>query len=134
MKTIFKVGDKVFDLNFGWGEVVAISESDHPLRVIYDSIGLGYFYSKDGKFRDKCILPSLSFTEYSLNGFSQERPEQLPEKGDVVWARDSEKEEWTIAYFIEKQDNSYLVNLYNPHNRGHAICYNFLTAVNPYKK
>jgi histidinol-phosphate/aromatic aminotransferase/cobyric acid decarboxylase-like protein len=132
MKTIFKVGDKVFDYQFGWGEVVAISGTDHPIRVIYDSIESGYFYSKDGEFRDKCINPTLSFTEYTLKGFSQERPE-LPEKGDVVWVRNFEIDPWEVAHFIEKQDHFYLVNPNNPYNES-GVCYRFLTTVNPYKK
>ncbi len=135
METIFKVGDKVFDYQFGWGEVVEISETDHPIRVIYDSIGLGYFYSKDGKFRHKCIFPTLSFTEYTLNGFSQERPEQLPEKGDVVWVRDSGFDPWELCYFVEKQDNCFLVSFDDPFDdEGDTLCYKFFTTVNPYKK
>jgi hypothetical protein len=135
MKTIFQLGDKVFDYQFGWGEVVEISETDHPIRVIYDSIGLGYFYSKDGKFRDKCIFPTLSFTEYTLKGFSQERPEFLPEKGDVVWVRDCESEEWDVCYFVEKQANCFLVSFDDPFDdEGDTLCYKFITTVNPYKK
>jgi hypothetical protein len=135
MKTIFKVGDKVFDYQFGWGEVLAISGTDHPIRVIYDSIESGYFYSKDGKFRDNSIFPTLSFTEYTLKGFSQDRPELLPEKGDVVWGRDRKDETWEVCHFVEKQDNCFLVSFDDPFDdEGQTICYKFLTSVNPYKK
>jgi hypothetical protein len=132
MKTIFKPNDKVFDYNFGWGEVLRIKD-DGSLYVKFRN-KYYFIYESSGKFSPFYINPTLSFTEYTIKGFSQERPETLPEKGDVVWVRDCESEEWTIAYFIEKQDNCYLINLFNPHNEGHEICYKFLKTQNPYKK
>jgi hypothetical protein len=76
---IFKKGDKVYDHAYGWGEVL-------------DTFGRGNveIIVKDGKaaFLSEA---TLSFTEYTLNGFSQERPkEPLPfNKGDVVYVCDS---------------------------------------------
>jgi hypothetical protein len=134
MKTIFKVGDRVYDAHYGWGTITVIYQKIlYPITVefTFESI----MYLNDGR-RQATEKVSLSFVEYDFvnGGFSQKRPEMLPEKGDVVWVRDCESEEWTIAYFIEKQDNCYLINLFNPHNEGHEICYKYLTIVNPYKK
>jgi hypothetical protein len=132
MKTIFELGDNVFDYQFGWGEIVEITEDG----LFCNEVNFGHNslrYTTDGRLLLESA-PTLSFTEYTIKGFSQERPELLPEKGDVVWVRGCESEEWTIAYFIEKQDNCYLINLFNPHNEGQAIWYNFLTTINPYKK
>jgi hypothetical protein len=132
MKTIFELGDKVFDYQFGWGEVVEITE-DGLFRNEVNFCDNSLRYTTDGRLLLESA-PTLSFTEYTLNGFSQERPETLPEKGDVIWVRDREDENWEVAHFIEKQDNCYLVNPNNPFEDTLGVCYKFLTSVNPYKK
>lgn len=76
-KQIFKKGYQVFDIRFGWGIVEEIDESNnlYPVRVVFDSYENDYVvYTHEGR---KDILeetPLLSFTEYTLEGFSQERP------------------------------------------------------------
>ena len=95
---IFKKGDKVFDLPNGWGEVICVdSESagtDYPLAVKF--LSLTECYTSTGKVREDGE-PTLSFTEYTLEGFSQERPkEPLPFKvGDVVYVRDDGSFTWS---------------------------------------
>jgi hypothetical protein len=131
MKTIFELGDKVFDHKFGWGKVKEINSSS-LFCVVVDFINFEKIYLENGSlFLEQ--NPSLSFTEYTLKGFSQERPESLPERGDVVWVRNFEIDPWEVAHFIEKQDHFYLVNPNNPYNES-GVCYRFLTTVNPYKK
>lgn len=74
-KQIFKVGDKVFDIFYGWGEVKEIQEEGiHVIRVDFDNYSTNY--TKDGKDYHTHLSPILSFTEYDLvnGGFSQERP------------------------------------------------------------
>ena len=75
METIFKIGDRVFDIRFGWGEVKEIQEEGiHVVRVDFDNCSSSY--TKDGKGYHTDLSPLLSFTEYDLvnGGFSQERP------------------------------------------------------------
>ena len=133
MKTIFEVGDKVFDYQFGWGKVKGIDNSS-LFCVTVDFGDDSLRYTTDGRLLSESA-PTLSFTEYTLKGFSQERPELLPEKGDVVWGRDRKDETWEVCHFVEKQDNCFLVSFDNPFDdEGNTICYNFLTTVNPYKK
>jgi hypothetical protein len=134
MKTIFQVGDKVFDYKYGWGVVHKINQKeDCPVCVEYQYQFASYL--NEGCENIDVLKPSLSFTEYTLKGFSQERPETLPERGDVVWVRDCESEEWDVCYFVEKQDNCFLVSFDDPFDdEGDTICYKFLTTVNPYKK
>lgn len=70
METIFKKGDKVFDYQYGWGEVDRTDLiKDHPLQVKYERAKIAY--TEDG-CRNGSSLPVLSFTEYTLEGFSQE--------------------------------------------------------------
>nr|DAS14844.1 MAG TPA: ATP-dependent DNA helicase [Caudoviricetes sp.] len=76
MKTIFKVGDRVFDIRFGWGtvkEVLDTSCHNYPIIVFFDNIGNVITYASDGSF-GAGTPQMLSFTEYTLQGFSQEKP------------------------------------------------------------
>lgn len=73
-KQIFKEGDRVFDIRFGWGKVVRIRENDeYPVVVGFgttkaDYTSNGIYYKGDE------IHPILSFTDYRVEPFSQERP------------------------------------------------------------
>ena len=94
---IFKKGDKVYDHAYGWGEV---EEIDLEARLSYqlkvDFKKEKGTYTTDGKeFGDS--PPTLSFTEYTLEGFSQVRPkEPLPFKvGDVVYMGTKAFDHWT---------------------------------------
>ena len=89
--SIFKKGDKVFDYAFGWGEVVKIENADYTGFLVIDVKFEGEVasYTIDGALGvDQ--HPTLSFTEYTLEGFSQVRPkEPLPFKvGDVCYVCD----------------------------------------------
>jgi hypothetical protein len=55
-------------------------------------------------------------------------------KGDVVWVRDREDENWEVCHFVEKQDNCFLVTYNNPYDVETGVCYKYLINVNPYKK
>ena len=69
MKVIFKVGDKVFDVQFGWGVVMERKQGD----LIVDFGRFSYAYKENGCTVNS-FKPTLSFTEYTLEGFSQVRP------------------------------------------------------------
>jgi hypothetical protein len=84
-ETVFKVGDKVYCVLYGWGKVTGISsEISFPITVEFNGEGdEERYYSRDGKYNFNSS-PTLSFTEYTLNGFSQERPIELPEVGEEI--------------------------------------------------
>lgn len=137
IETVFKVGDRIYEgIRFqDWGIVKEISNSTgHPIIVLFDSGDRGSFTS-DGRYRlnDR---RTLSFTEYDLvkGGFSQERPEILPEKGDIVWVKDNQDDEWRITYFVRKVKR----NILFPYECSNYIdltnvdCYKFMTTENPY--
>jgi hypothetical protein len=100
---IFKKGDKVYDHAYGWGKVCDINDNNFGVFVSF-----GYSkssYKQDGsEYHHK--PPTLSFTEYTLEGFSQERPkEPLPFKaGDVVYVCDDKSHTWLTI--ILKRTNS----------------------------
>jgi hypothetical protein len=107
-KSVFKVGDKVFDYRYGWGIVnFIVDKSFYPINVKFGEYS--YDYTWDGRaFLD--LSQVLSFTEYTLEGFSQERPEELPKKGQIIWGRGELPSEWHIGYFFEKRGDKYLIN------------------------
>lgn len=72
-KSIFKVGDKVYDIRFGWGEVVILTEHElYPVEVDFN--GRRESYTLLGYYDIDHLQSLLSLTEYNLQGFSQERP------------------------------------------------------------
>ena len=87
MKEVFKIDDRVFDLKYGWG---VINDSRCPIIVRFSEYTVSYA-KKD--------LKTLSFTEYTLQGFSQERPIVLPEVGDLCLVRDSKDAVWKSRNF-----------------------------------
>ena len=75
---MFKVGDKVFSCQFGWGKISKVDKyTEHPLYVNFGN-DVEHAYTKCGRYFDTDLQPTLSFTEYDLvnGGFSQERPKK----------------------------------------------------------
>lgn len=104
MKTIFKKGDTVY-----WGqlkgEVITITDNPlYPVKVLFDN-GEWSSFTKDGRHY-KNLPRVLSFTEYTLEGFSQERPCEFKD-GDSVWVRDTDNNEWIPLVFKEYKDGKF---------------------------
>ncbi len=137
MDTVFKKGDRVFDAMLGWGETTNFNNYKRNFEVLFDT-GTRIVYEEDGSIYDyqerNCFKPTLSFTEYKLEGFTQERPEVLPNKGDVVWVRDHDEAFWIVVHFIKKVDNKYIVSNNNPFTYSYTEYdeWNFMTTKNPY--
>jgi hypothetical protein len=110
METIFKLGDKVFDIGYGWGVVTKTEgiSPKYPIYVKYDTGEVSYTF--DGKELEVAYSSTLSFTEYTLEGFSQERPEELPKIGDIVWVKDADDTDWYIGYFKGMVGNRFNCN------------------------
>jgi len=85
IEPIFKVGDKVFNHHFGWLTI-------HILRAetcdCIDSKGI----------KDSFLFRELSFTEYTSQGFSQERPIPPPNIGELCLFS-SDNKTWVIDKF-----------------------------------
>ena len=89
-KQIFKKGDRVFDIDYGWGEVTEthyLETTLYPILVKFQTSSV--YYTRDGKSNTSDSHPILSFTEYGFdNRFSQERPvnyEDCIEKWGKFW-------------------------------------------------
>lgn len=124
MKTKFKVGDRVYHIQYGWGNITDIYSQ--MIIVKFEEYQYGFPTGNNKQ---------LSFTEYTINGFSQERPESLPNKGDIVWVRDREYDNWMITYFMKLggRELRYGTNPKNSDDSAHTYYYRYLTTENPYK-
>ena len=91
MKEIFKVGDRIFHIQYGWGEVLEEINCYGNLKITFDK------EVPQWCFIDKSFI---SFTEYTLQGFSQERPIVLPEVGELCLVKDEKHELWIAKRFI----------------------------------
>ena len=113
MKTIFKVGDVVY--NGLRKEVVEeISDGEYPVETNYDA------YTSDGRMYSNSEYPTLSFAPYEtvwnpenkcleLVGFTQEIPAERPdlEVGDLILVSNNERAWWIVRF--ERFDNEGLV-------------------------
>lgn len=81
-KQIFTKGDHVYDYAFGWGDVIV--SGDEAVHVHFgDDVVI---------MEPEFALRTLSFTEYTLNNFSQERPIDYNDylgKWGMFWSFDS---------------------------------------------
>lgn len=103
-KEIFKVGDTVYQWQYGKGEVSKTYDGgDFPIVVKFDS-GLITTFTVDGRYSTG-QQPPLSFTPYDLvnGGFSQERPLPDIEVGALVYVRDGQV--WEMRYFSHFDKN-----------------------------
>jgi hypothetical protein len=90
----FKKGDRVYHFQYGWGTVKKV---DGIMSVIFTH-GIVTFI--EGRL--------LSFTEYTLQGFSQERPVELPEVGELCLVRDLDSHDWIAREFVNyKPENEF---------------------------
>jgi hypothetical protein len=102
-KEIFKVGDKVFHFQYGWGEVESdaidygINQQTYCVHVRFLNNNLSFTF--DGKEFEEDKHSMLSLTEYTLQGFSQERPGVLPKAGELCLVRDSKDAVWKSRNF-----------------------------------
>lgn len=79
MERNFEIGDKVFDIRYGWGEVLGFETDLDWVSVEVEFKGgdgsinrISYLIDTPEDFDDN-ELRLLSFTEYSLNGFTKEK-------------------------------------------------------------
>ena len=103
-ETVFEVGDKVFCIIHGWGTVIKINKTGiFPILVSFIN-NEGYketsSFTLDGRLYTYSS-PTLSFTEYTLQGFSQERPIELPEVGEEIMVSLGGGKHWVLGTFIE---------------------------------
>lgn len=118
--TKFKIGDRVYHYIYGWGNI-----TNYGNIVTFD---INPNLVMNVNFEKKL----LSFTEYTLEGFSQERPKELPKRGQIVWGRNEFPSEWHIGHFYDKLGDNYLISSH-PQPTGWNNIVKEITTINPYE-
>lgn len=92
MSIIFKVGDRIHDYEYGWGDIKFINVHNREMEVGFD---------RAIKFSFKSASLRLSFKEYTLKdgGFSQERPKPEIEATQVIYVKNRSQTIWRVAPF-----------------------------------
>jgi hypothetical protein len=95
--SIFKVGDRVYHIEYGWGVIEEVINSSVKINNGHKE-GIYWFNTK-----------LLSFTEYTLQGFSQERRIELPIVGELCLVRDDESIHWRVREFAFEHNGTFYV-------------------------
>ena len=81
-RTEFKVGDRVWDIRFGWGEVHRIDSDCSPIVVYFDD-DREDSYTVNGEFnknqRRTLFFQEIPIPESALYTIDKPEPEQVPE-------------------------------------------------------
>lgn len=135
MNTIFKVGDKVYHHNYGWGEVIK-TDYKNTCEVYVSFRKRIFLFTEEGKLNIIDDFPSLSFTKYDLvnGGFSQKRPLPNIKRDQLIYVRMCKNREWCMRYFSHFDKNG-LVSCFNDQkkstNADCATTWNFYSIENP---
>lgn len=87
-KSEFKIGDKVWYVGRGWGEVTetgVLCES-YPIKVVFGEGAL--HFTQEGKYCLVDKFPSLFFQEIEISKEALERPRWRAEKGGAFFSVD----------------------------------------------
>jgi hypothetical protein len=97
-ETVFKEGDRVYHLLYGWGVIKEHNSDENYSKIMFET-------GKEYGFLEHFLI---SFTEYTLQGFTQERPIVLPEVGELCLVRDCDEEDWKVVQFKRYNENARL--------------------------
>lgn len=108
MERYFEIGDKVFDIRYGWGVVEGfeVELGWENVEIRFDNSLISYTVSGPGEIGDELCL--LSFTEYSLQGFTAEKPidySKFVGKWGMFWSDD--RKEYTISKLVSFKDGGF---------------------------
>jgi hypothetical protein len=109
---LLKIGTKVFDIRFGWGEVIEVNKENYAYKVeIKDGLEIIGWYTADGKCYVNDLKPMLSLTEYDLinGGFTPLSDYNKPQKFDVgyFWI-DESHHELTYSQLIDIREDKFI--------------------------
>ena len=105
----FKIGQKVECLIFGKGTIIELDNRKHyPILVYFDN-DASHEYTKNGQFR---IDGKISLTPGTWR-VEEILPEPEFEKGQPVWVKNLEQEEWRLRYYHMYTNNQHYAFLNN---------------------
>jgi hypothetical protein len=95
----FKLGDRVWDFAYGWGEVREMDGGDgYPVHVYFTDIGFSRRYTIDGK-PASLYNRTLFFAEIPVPESALKRPRPELKVDTPVLVRDGENDKWLRRYF-----------------------------------
>ena len=92
------IGTRVFDVLYGWGEVIEYKEGLYtPLTIRFKNGNID-LYTKEGKVTQRSITPILSLTEYNLTegGFTPITEFDKPKIGDLGYFWDNDVHNYVL--------------------------------------
>lgn len=119
----FQKGDKVYCHEYGWGEVIAVINIKCEVKFSNSTIFMRTTY--------------LSFTEYTLEGFTQERPidyEQMAKNNVVGWVWDDLDEAYKVEVYKVGKLMDYKKNSKYPFRTLNGHWQNFLPLTDSEKE
>jgi hypothetical protein len=110
---LLKIGTKVFDIRFGWGEISSIDCKPYSYKAIFSKEGNIFYYDMNGKAQTY-INPTLSLTEYDLinGGFTPLSDYNKPKKFDVGYFWDYEESGHELFYsqILKIEESEYITS------------------------
>jgi len=106
IERIFKKGDRIFSIVDGWGIIESDNGNVFKLYVIFDS-GVEKDFMWNGTESEFDCNSLLSFTEYTFQGFSQQKELKLPERGQLCLVR-TYNTDWVLQFFFDYSDEMFL--------------------------
>lgn len=99
------IGRTVYDtVNYGEGIITNIHDNgDYPVEVKTHN-GIKLYYTIEGKLSKGFKAPTLSFTPYTLQGYTNEIPRSLPEYFEKILVS-NDNINWIEKYFNAKIDD-----------------------------
>ena len=105
METIFKVGQKVYDIRYGYGVVARIDDSFFGVKVDYDSLDAIKDYTPTGVYiENECR--SLFFAEPEITD-AMLNPPWNPVEGEWVLAGHTVNNTFSLRIFIGMDDGHF---------------------------
>lgn len=125
--SIYQVGDRVFFIQKGWGDIIEIKhqmDEVYPIVVKFKSSFV--CFTLEGRYIDDDTYLSLSFTEYNYitGGFSRVRPRPDLKSGDLIWVKDHGTE-WLLKRFYAWTAKGVFVKLQAPSDFESAMVMEF---------
>lgn len=97
-----KVGDRVWDLRYGWGEVEEISSGDYPVEVCFAERDVQEQYTRGGKVYLDDQNPTLFWDEIKFE--IPEKPERVVDRTFEGWVNVYENSD--EVYFHEDRETA----------------------------
>ena len=133
MNEIFEIKDEVYDPTASPLKGI-VAEKQQEKIIVHFLDGGVYAYTLNGKRSEESEIKTLATKPYSLisTGFTQEKQEELPKKGEVCWGSMADNL-WRIGHFMCKDGDYFILSTQND-DRVDFSKHPKITTKNPYEE